>query len=165
MEVVVHLILVSNDAGGTVLIKGYDGLCEESYRLEEVIRTYGHEHIQLEITLRCSHRNGGIVAHYLNGDHGHRLALCGVDLAGHDGRAGFVLGNSYLAETGSGRKPADVVRYLHHVARERLYRTVSEYYLILRGECVELVRRCNEGLARYSGDLSGDELVKAPRRI
>ena len=158
MEVVVHLILVSNDAGGTVLIKGYDGLCEESYRLEEVIRTYGHEHIQLEITLRCSHGNGGIVAHYLNGDHGHRLALRGVDLAGHDGRAGLVLGNS-------GRKPADVVRYLHHVARERLNRTVSEYYLILRGECVELVRRCNEGLARYSGDLSGDELVKAPRRV
>ena len=94
--------------------------------------------------------NGGIVAHYLNGHHGHRLALCGVDLAGHDGRAGFVLGNADFAETvaGSGGKPADVVGYLHHVARERLYRAVSEYYLILRGEGVELVRRCNEGLAR-----------------
>ena len=60
----------------------------------------------------CAGRgHGDIVAEDLYRHHDHGLALCGIDLSRHDGTAGFVLGQSQLAESGPRTRPepSDVV--------------------------------------------------------
>ena len=53
----------------------------------------GMNTLSSKVALGGGHAHGHVVAHDLHGHHGHRLALGGVDLAGHDGGAGLVFGD------------------------------------------------------------------------
>lgn len=163
VKVVVHLILVCLDSDSAVLVEGSDGLSKKSCGLEEVVSAYGHENIQLEVALACCHTNSYVVAHYLNCDHCYLLALSGVDLAGHDGGTGLVLGDSDLAETvsGSACQPSYIVGDLHHISSESLESTVSKYDLVLACKSVELVWSSLEILACKLGNSLCDLYIKA----
>ena len=133
MQIIAHLFAVCPDSDRAVVVEGHDRLGEEPYRLKEVVYADRHEHIQLKIALRCSHSDGNVVAHDLNGNHRHLFALSGVDLAGHYRRTRFVLRDENLAETvaRSGCQPSYVVCDLHHVGGKSLKRTVSKHQLVL----------------------------------
>lgn len=60
--------------------------------MEQVTNHDRLEDVQFEVTLRTGECASGVVAKHLTTQHCHRLALSRVDLAGHDGRARFVLG-------------------------------------------------------------------------
>ena len=94
-----------------------------------------------KLPLGSRHPDGDVVAHDLDGDHRDRLALGGVDLAGHDRGAGLVFGDEDFAEavSGAGSQPADVVCDLHHIRRQRFEGAVGEDNLIFGGQRVELV--------------------------
>ena len=144
-----HLFAVGLDAHGAVLVEGHHDLGQQSGGLQEVVGADGHEHVQLEVALRGRHADRHIVAHHLHRDHGHGLALGGVDLAGHDGGAGLVFGDEDFAQTvaGAGGQPAHVVGDLHQVRRQRLERAVRKDDLVLAGQGVELVGGGDEVLA------------------
>ena len=167
MQVVVHLFPVGLDADGAVLIKGNNRLGKEPCRLEEVVDADRHEDVQLEIALGSRHPDGDVVAHDLDGDHRDRLALGGVDLAGHDRGAGLVFGDEDFAEavSGAGSQPADVVCDLHHIRRQRFEGAVGEDNLIFRGQRVELVGRGDELLAGQFRNRLSDLDVKALRGV
>lgn len=69
----------------------------------------------LELSVRSSDGDGGVVSHHLASDHGQSLALSRVDLSGHDRRSRLVLGERELSETTSrsGSEVSDVVGDLH----------------------------------------------------
>ena len=90
MEVMAALVPVGGDAGGAVAVKGGHGVGEEPGRLEEIVDAHRHEDVELEVALTGRHAHRHVVGHDLDGHHGHRLTLGGVDLAGHDGGAGLV---------------------------------------------------------------------------
>ena len=163
VEVAVHLLLVGNDADGTVVVKGHDCLSQQSGGLQEIVDADRHKHVQLKVALGGSHANSHVVAHNLNGYHSDSLTLGGVDLTGHDRGAGLVLGNENLAKakTGAGRQPADVVCNLHHIAGKRLDCAVCEDELVLRSQCMELVARGTELLTGNLGNSLGNLDVKA----
>ena len=98
----------------------------------EVVSCDRHEYVQLEVALRRCHADRDVVAHDLNGYHRDRFALGRVDFAGHDRRAGLVLGDVDLTETAArtGREPTHVVGNLHHVGSGSLDCAVREYKLI-----------------------------------
>ena len=41
--------------------------------MQEIIDAHGHEHVQLEISLRRGHAHGHVVGHHLHGDHPEEL--------------------------------------------------------------------------------------------
>ena len=167
MQVVRHLLAVGADAECAAVVERLDGLGQQARGLQEVVDADGHEHVQLEVALAGRHADGHVVAHDLHGHHRDRFALRRVDLAGHDGGAGLVLGDEDLAETvaRAGGQPADVVCDLHHVRRQRLERAVREYDLVLARQRVELVFRRAELPSRQRGDLFGHLDVEALRRV
>ena len=164
VQVVVHLFPVGGDAHGALVVEGQNRLRHQAGGLQEVIRGDGHEHVQFEVALRGGHSHRHVVAHHLHGDHRHRLALRGVDLAGHDGRTGLVLRDMDLAQTvaRAGSQPAHVVGDLHHVARGGLDRAVRENDLVLRSERVELVFSRHKGLAGQLRNLLCNQLRRKP---
>ncbi len=90
-----------------------------------------------------------------------------VDLAGHDRRAGLVLGERQLAETAAGPRaePAQVVGDLHERAGERAEGAARHHEIVVRGERGELVGRRGERQARQLGELRGDGLAEAGRCV
>jgi hypothetical protein len=94
----------------------------------------------LELSIRSSDGDGGVVTHDLSGDHGEGLALSRVDLSGHDGRSGLVLGEGELAETASGSrgKVSDVVRDLHEGDGDGVEGTGGFDDSVVGGEGLEL---------------------------
>ena len=162
-----HLLTVRRDPRDAAVVEGLEGVREEACGLEEVKDHDGHEHVQLEVALRGGKADGGIVAHDLYGDHRDGLALRRVDLARHDGAAWLVRGDRDLTETAARPcgEPADVVRDLHHVCSEPLEPPVCKDNGILARECVELVRRGDELLARQLARRLCDSDIKALRRV
>jgi hypothetical protein len=53
--------------------------------VKEVADHDGLEDVELEVTLRTSEGDSGLVTEDLATEHGQRLTLGGVDLSGHDG--------------------------------------------------------------------------------
>ena len=96
-------------------IEGNASIAKQSDGFQNVPRHNGLENVELEVALRAGETNGCVVAEDLGGDHGHGLALGRVDLAGHDGRTGFILGNDQFANAvaRAGGVPAHIVGNLH----------------------------------------------------
>ena len=129
--------------------------------------THRHKNVQLKIALRSGHAHRHIVAHDLHRHHGDGLALGGIDLAGHNGGAGFVFRNADLSQSvaGAGSQPPHVVGDLHHVAGQSLQRSVGKYQLILGGQGVKFVGRRQEDLAGDPGNGVGHLRVKSGRCV
>ena len=86
--------------------------------------------------------------------------LRGIDLAGHDGRAGLVFGKDEFAETatGAGGEPANVVGNFHERCGESFQGTAGEDDFVVSGEACEFIRVRAEGQAGEFGDFLGGAL-------
>jgi hypothetical protein len=120
----------------------------------------------LELAVRAGDRNRRVVTHDLRGDHRQGLALGRVNLAGHDGRSGLVLGERELAEAAAGARGqvADVVGNLHERDGDRVERTRGLDDGVVGGKGLELPRqgRKREAKARKEERRRrGDQLVRA----
>ena len=155
------------DAAHAVGLERIHGVRKQTRRLQEVIDRHRQEHIELEVALRRRDADSRIVAHDLHGHHRDGLALRGVDLAGHDGRAGLVGRDDELADAAAraGSEPAHVVGDLHEIGRQRLERAVGKHHLVLARERVELVRRRQEGVAQQLGDLLCRQVTERRRSV
>ena len=71
---------------------------EQTDALQNVMGDQRLEHVELEVAKRAADADGHVVAHDLRAEHGQRLALRRVDLAGHDRAARLVLRNRDLAD-------------------------------------------------------------------
>ena len=149
VEVAAHLLPVGTDAHHAVIMESLHALCQEPGGLEEIVDQHRHIDVQLEIALAGGDADGHIIAHDLGRHHGDRLALGGIDLAGHDGGAGLILGDGDLAKAdpGAGCQPADIVGDLHQIRGQGLQRSVGEDQLILGGQGMELIGSGDEGLS------------------
>lgn len=83
----VDALTVGLDADNAVLLERAHAISEETDGVKEVLDQNGLEDVELEMTGSTGDGDGAVVAHDLGADHGEGLALGGVDLAGHDGRA------------------------------------------------------------------------------
>ena len=79
------------------------------------------------MTAGARHAHSGLVTHNLGGNHCDRLALCGIDFAGHDAAARLVFREIQLAEpaTRTGAKETDIIGNLHQGASNDVESTVS----------------------------------------
>jgi hypothetical protein len=138
-------------------------VCEQAGGVKEVGNHDGLEDVELEITLRAGEGDGGVVAEDLGAEHGQGLALGGVDLAGHDGAAGLVLGELEFSKTaaGTGAEETDVLGDLEEGDGEGVELAVSLDNGVVSGKSLELVRCSDELGAGHLGDLLGDALSEA----
>ena len=131
--------------------------------MEQIADHDGLEDVELKVTLRSSEGGGGLVTEYLGADHGEGLALCGVDLAGHDGRTGLVLGQLQLTKTasGSGTEEADVLGDLEEGGCEGVELAMGLDDGIVGSEGFELVGCGDEVLASHLADFCGNVFGEA----
>jgi len=167
VKIVVHLLLVGLDSIDAVILEGYDGLCQKTAGLEEIVSHNRHEDVQFKVALGSGHANCDIVADNLYGNHGDLLALGRVDFAGHDGGTGLVGRDRDFTESDAGTagQPADIVGNLHHVAGKCLDGAVRKDHLIFGGQRMELVLCGDEIFAGQIGYFLCDFDVEALRRI
>ncbi|KAF5029003.1 hypothetical protein DSECCO2_653140 [anaerobic digester metagenome] len=109
---------------------------QQAHGREHVVDDQRLEHVQLEVALRPGHAHGHVQPHDLHGHHGQGLALGGVDLAGHDGRAGFVLRQAQFADaaTRAGRQPAHVVGDLQQGRGQRAQGAAGQHQPVVGGQ-------------------------------
>jgi hypothetical protein len=138
-------------------------VCEQAGGVQEVGDHDGLEDVELEVTLRAGEGDGGVVAEDLGAEHGQGLALGGVDLAGHDGAAGLVLGELELGKTaaGTGAEETDVLGDLEEGDSEGVELAVGLDDGVVGGKSLELVGCSNELGAGHLGDLLGNALSEA----
>ena len=131
--------------------------------MQQVADHDGLEDVQLKVTLRAGEGGCGLVTEDLCADHGEGLALCGVDLAGHDGGARLVLGQLQLTKTaaGTGAEETDVLGDLEEGGGESVELAVGLDNGVVGGKGLELVGGSDELVAGHLGDLSGDVLGEA----
>lgn len=118
---------------------------KEAYALKYVLDDDGFEYVQLDeqvsietdhvwkegqhlkLSAGTCHAHGGLVTHYLGGDHGDCLTLRGVDLARHDAATGLILREAQFAEpTARTRaKETNIVGNLHQGASNDVESAVS----------------------------------------
>ena len=160
-------VVIRPDAAHAVGLERIHGVGKQTRRLQKVIDRHRQEHIELEVALRRRDADGRVVAHDLHGHHRDGLALRGIDLAGHDGRAGLVGRDDKLADAAAraGSEPAHIVCDLHEVGRQRLERAVREHHLVLACERVELVRCRQEGVSQQLGDLLRRQVAERRRGV
>lgn len=150
------------DADGAVVVEGMASLGKEADGVQEIVDDDGLEDIQLEVALRGSDADGGVVAHDLDGNHGECFGLGGVHLAGHDRRAGLIFGDYEFAEAaaGAGGEPADVVGDLHERAGEGFYSSTGDNEFVVAGEGGEFVGRGLEREASEFCDVRGGSVAE-----
>src|SRR5713226_3472317 len=90
LHVKINLLGVGLNAGGAVVHEAVAGVRKQLDGVEEIENHHRLENVELEIALRAGKGDGGVVAHHLDGDHGHGLGLRRIDLAAHDARPGLV---------------------------------------------------------------------------
>ena len=124
MEKGVNAGLVGLQALNQVLTEAVHAVGEDAHAVEQVADHDGLEDVQLELAVHAADGGGDVVTHNLGADHGEGLALGGVDLAGHDGATGLVLGQDQLAEAaaGAGAEVADILGDLEQGAGEGVER-------------------------------------------
>src|SRR5579859_1839211 len=144
------------DAFCTVFVEAVTAVADEPGAVEEVIDHDGFEDVELEMTRGPADIDGDIIAQYLRGDHRQRLALRGVDLAGHDGRAGFVVGDMELPDpaAGAGGKHPDVIGYLHQADGHCLQGAMRFDNSVVCGQGLEFIGGGDKGQPGEFGDLS-----------
>lgn len=136
---------------------------EQAGGVQEVGDHDGLEDVELEVALGAGKGDGGVVAEDLGAEHGQGLALRGVDLAGHDGAAGLVLGELELGETaaGTGAEETDVLCDLEEGDGEGVELAVGLDDGVVGGKSLELVGSSDELGAGHLGDLLSDALSEA----
>src|ERR1700739_3599882 len=129
LNVVVNDVAVHFDAVDAVIDKGVTGVSEQFDGMEIVENHDRFEDIQFEVALGAGKTDGGVIAHDLNSDHGDGFALGGINLAGHDARAGFVFreGEFTQAAARAGSEPANVVGDLHERSGQGLESAAREH--------------------------------------
>jgi len=161
----VDLLLVSLNTDDAVLGERDTGIRQQTDRLDGVLDHDGLEDVQLKVTVGASNTDSGVVTHNLGADHGHGLALGRVDLSGHDGRTGLVLGQVKLSETATRARSqeADIVGNLHQGNSQDVQGTVGLDDSIVGSKGLKLVGGSLErelGNARDSlGDLDIETLT------
>jgi hypothetical protein len=128
--------------------------------VQEVGDHDGLEDVELEVTLGAGEGDGGVVAEDLGAEHGEGLALGGVDLAGHDGATGLVLGELELGKTAArtGAEEADVLGDLEERDCEGVELAVGLDDGVVGGKSLEFVGCGDELGAGHLGDLLGNAL-------
>ncbi len=154
-------------AGDAAVGKAARGVGEQTDRLEHGGGDHGLEHVQLEVALQPADRHGDVVAHHTRGDHGQRLGLRRIDLAGHDRAARLVLGQAELTEprARAAAEQAEVVGDLGQADGEHVERARQLDHRVVACQRLELVRRGDEGEAGQRRQLGGDILREAGARI
>ena len=132
---------VGLDAHGAVVVEAHHTVGQQTHTLQEVVRHHGAEDIQFEVARGTAEVDGHVVAKHLRRQHRHGFALRGVDLAGHDGRAGFVLRNAEFtnAAARAAGEPAHVVGDLHHAGGQRLQGAMGVYQRIAASQRFKLI--------------------------
>src|SRR5438034_6868037 len=99
---------VKLDTVDAVFDKSVTGIMQQPHRIQKIVDHHRLENVQFEIALRAGKPNGRVISKDLNRYHRDRLALCRVDLAGHDRASRLVLGQRDLTDPASwtGCKPA-----------------------------------------------------------
>ena len=166
LEAALDIVEPRLDADDTVLGEGDRGIGEQADGLQEIVGHHRVEDVELEMALAASEGDGGIVAEDVRADLGQRFALSRVHLAGHDRRAGLVLGQRQLAKSGTWTRAeeADVVGNLEAAHGDRRDGAVGEDHRVMRGEGLELVRGGREFEAGDLADLGRNALGKTRRR-
>lgn len=133
---------------------------EQTGRVQEVGDHDGLEDVELEVTLGAGEGDGGVVAEDLGAEHGEGLALGGVDLAGHDGATGLVLGELELGKTAArtGAEETDVLGDLEEGDCEGVELAVGLDDGVVGGKSLELVGCGDELGAGHLGDLLSNAL-------
>ena len=136
---------------------------QDAHAVEQVADHYGLEDVQLELAVHAADGRGDVVTHNLGADHGERLALGGVNLAGHDGRAGLVLGEDQLAQTaaGAGAEVAHILGDLEQRAGESVQGAGGLDDGVVGGQDLKLVGGGLELGAGHLADLGSNGLVEA----
>jgi len=155
---------------GAAFGKGAAAVGEEFDRRENVVQHDRFIDVQLEVALRARERNRMVVSEHLDRHHRQRLALCGIDLSRHDGRAWLVRGNFDLPYTGprTAGIPTNIVGNLQERPRKRAQHCAHAHHAIVRRERRKLVGSRNKrfpGLLRDSpcGDLPKTRISVEPR--
>ena len=156
-------LLVRLDPLDQVLLKAAHPVAQDPHAVQQVADQHGLEDVELELAVHARDRHRRVVAHDLRAHHGDGLALRGVDLPRHDGRAGLVLRQLQLAEAaaGAGAQVADVLRDLEQRGGEGVERGGGVDDGVVGGEGFEFVGGGAEGRAGHAGDLGGDGGVEA----
>src|SRR5690606_9176067 len=144
------------DALGAMIGEGYAGIADQTRTLKEIRCHHRLKHIQFVMSVGSADRDGNIVAHYLSGYHGERLALRWVNLSGHYRGTGFVFRNHDFADarTWPGGEHADVVGYCHQRYSELLQCTVALYNGVVCSQCFKFIFGGNKGKACKFGDVA-----------
>ena len=166
-EQIVDPGLVRGDADGAVVVEALHAVRQQPHALQDVVGDHGPEHVELEVAAGTADVDGHIVAHHLGAQHGEGLALGRVDLAGHDGGSGLVLGDEQLPQpaAGAARQPAHVVGDLHEGGCQRLEGTVGVNLGVTRRQGLELVGGAHQRQAGLLGQGPGHRLGKAGRTV
>ena len=145
-----------------MLAEGIHAVRQKADGLGQVVGDDGHEDVQFEIALAGGDAHGRIVAHDLDGDHGHGFALRRVDFARHDGAARFVFRDADFADAAarSRREPADVVGDFHQVAGQGLEHAVDDDEFIFTGQGLEFIRcRAERRACQFTDDFCKADVV------
>lgn len=142
-------------------------VAHQANRVKKVTNEHGFENVELEVSVGAGNRDGSVVAHHLGTDHGHGLALRGVDFARHDRRARLVLWQAKFTKTATRARSeqANVVGNLHHRAGKGVDRAAGFNDRVVGGKSFEFVGGSSEGVTRDLGDFFGDLDVKATDRV
>src|SRR5690606_19033161 len=92
---------VGFDTHRAMLVECQAGVTQQLDAFEHVVNHDRLVYVQLEITLGTGKGHRGVVAKHLYTHHGERFTLRGIDLARHNRRTGFVIGNDELADAAS----------------------------------------------------------------
>jgi hypothetical protein len=163
VEELVDLLLVGLNSDNTVVLEGLHGIGKDGGRVEKVADKDGLEDVKLEVSHRSGNGDSGVVTHDLGADHGKGFTLGGVDLSGHDGRTGLVLGEVQLSETttGTGSEETDVVSDLHEGDGKGVKSSGSLNNGIVGSEGLELVGGGDEVNSGELGNLVGNGNIES----
>ena len=130
---------------------------QQAQRLEQVAGHHRHVDVELEVALRATERDRGVVAEHLRRDLRDRLGHHRVHLARHDRRSRLQIGDEDLGEPGArtAAHPPDVVGDLHERDRVRAQhaRELDERVAgALRGEVVARLGERQAGAGREAAD-------------
>ena len=128
--------------------------------MKEVPDHDGLEDVELKVALGAGESDGRLVAEDLAAEHGQALALGRVDLSGHDGRTGLVLGKIKLTKTAArtGAEETDVLGDLEEGGCDGVELAVGLDDGVVSSKSLELVGGSDELVAGHLGDLGGDVL-------
>jgi hypothetical protein len=136
---------------------------ENAHAVKQVGDHHGLEDVKLELAVHATDGGSDVITHNLGADHGEGLALGGVDLSGHNRRAGLVLGQAQLAQAAAraGTQVAHILGNLEEGGGQGVEGAGGLDNRIVGSQNLELVGGGLELGAGQLGDLSSDGLVEA----